>query len=83
MKIGKWVIFLVVVSFSFTSCKDFWADDDDKQIVVGLAIKDETVFSKLELFLKRILPEHGNMATIHRLLVQVRITFFCYPVKSC
>ena len=52
MKIGKWVIFLVVVSLSFTSCKDFMADDDDKAIVVNLAIKDETVFSKLELFLK-------------------------------
>jgi hypothetical protein len=53
MKIGKWAFFLVVVSFSVTSCKDFWADDDDKRITVSLAIKDETVFSKLELFLKK------------------------------
>ncbi|WP_149241673.1 hypothetical protein [Dyadobacter sp. 32] len=53
MKIGKWFIFLVVVSFSFTSCKDFWADDDDKRITVNLAIKDEAAFSKLELFLKK------------------------------
>jgi hypothetical protein len=28
------------------------ADDDDKAIVVNLAIKDQTVFAKLELFLK-------------------------------
>lgn len=53
MKVSRWVIFLVVVSLSFASCKDFWADDDDKRITVGLAIKDDAVFSKLELFLKK------------------------------
>jgi len=52
MKINKWVTFFLV-SFSFTSCKDFLADDDDKRITVSLAIKDETVFSKLELFMKK------------------------------
>ncbi|MCF0040377.1 hypothetical protein [Dyadobacter fanqingshengii] len=54
MKIIKQTILLVIIGLSFCSCKDLFGDDEhDKRVVFGLENKDETVFSKIELFTKK------------------------------